>query len=136
MVSILRGASPLYHSITFHAKHKNHKGGKPMRKCIPTVLYNSSNYEVYELSVLTCNGEKITLWGYDKINIKHPYKYKDFFEFYADVLLALKSNKFYCNSHIEFGAKCYDIQWIDVSHLDRVQYRIYIPFDRIPKGVK
>lgn len=107
-----------------------------MRKCIPTVLFNSSNYELYELSVLTCKGEKIVLWGYDDINIKHPYLYKDFYEFYADVLLALKSNNFYCQGYNGFGARCYNIQWIDVSNIDGIKYRMFIPFERIPKGVK
>ncbi len=107
-----------------------------MRKCIPTVLFNSSNDEVYELSVLTCKGEKITLWGYDETDIKHLYRYKDFYELYADVLLALKSNGFYCVGRNEFGVRFYNIQWIDIFTPDSIKYRIAIPFDIIPKGVK
>ena len=88
-----------------------------MRKCTQIVQYTTTPYyDVYELNCILNGGKIITLATYDEIDAKHPYPYKDFYEFYTMILSWLKNNNLTPYKWNEFGCDFYNIIWIDVNN--------------------
>lgn len=94
-----------------------------MRKCLPIVVYRSSNYALYELSAILLNGERITLCTYDEISVKYPYKYKSFTDFQKDIITWLRHNGLKVSKTTDFGADFYNIVWVDVENPTCTTYR-------------
>ena len=83
-----------------------------MRKVVPICIIKDN--KILNLTVITTKGNTITLIDYSYEKAK-PFCYNNFQSLYKDVLNILKSNDFYCSYHIEFEAKWYEINWIDLS---------------------
>lgn len=93
------------------------KGVVTMTKCTPIVLYKASTLQIYNITVIKSNGDKVCLLTYeneDKACI--PYRYNRMCELISDVLQILKNNNFYTTSHNEFNSTLWNINFIDIDN--------------------
>ena len=83
-----------------------------MQRVSATVIYKDGM--IYNLTV-NHKGTQIPLIRYDLRGVK-PYKHPDFDSMYVTVLQFIKMSNFYCSHVKQFGAKWYDIMWIDLDN--------------------
>lgn len=84
-----------------------------MKKVSVTCIYRDNT--IYNLTV-NHKGALIPLIAYDEANVKHPYINRTFRAMYKSILGILKENNFYCGFYDDFGARWYDIQFIDLEN--------------------
>lgn len=86
-----------------------------MKTVTATVVY--SNNAICNLTV-NHKGNLVTLI---KLNPDESKPFISFNGMYAFVLKMLKNNDFKCNYFEAFGARWYNIQWIDVNNPTRIE---------------
>lgn len=84
-----------------------------MKTVSATVIYKDNR--IYSLSV-DHKGKLTSLIWHPVFNDSVlPYQRENFNEMYYFVLCLLKINGYKCNYYEEFGARWYNIQWIDLD---------------------
>lgn len=93
-----------------------------MRKVNATVLYTehtapnaATYYVINNFTVRRRDGIIFQIYSdaMDKIDRQHPHKYTSVWEMHENILQWLKSDYFKADYRESFGAKFYDILWID-----------------------
>lgn len=87
-----------------------------MKKCTPIVFYNSVNFALHELHVITATGENIQIVAYDEDNIKHPYIQESRQHLTKSIINLCKQNGFYVPHIKGLGGKMYNIVWININN--------------------
>lgn len=101
-----------------------------MRKVNAIVTYKNEMddsgawFRFVSMSATPRNGENIILVAPSEIEMRHPYKYRNFDALYNSALNLLKNNGFYAAKHTDFGATWYEINFInlDTGAIERHPY--------------
>ena len=100
-----------------------------MRKCTPIVFYNSKNYALHELHIITSNGDNIQLVAIDEVNIKHPYINANTSTLTNSIIGICKQNGFRVPFIKDFNGVMYNIVWVDINN-PIFKYRYLTPLNR------
>ena len=86
------------------------------KRIVPSVIaiYDSTTNQLYNVTVITKDAERVTLLQYFKGSGAQPYRHRTFQDVYSTVLSLLYQNGFKVKSWQDFGKDWYNIQWIDL----------------------
>ena len=89
-----------------------------MRKVKAICIYHSSTFQIDVFHVTDKDGHFDLVWQSEP----KKYKYANFMDLYHACLMLLKSNNAYAGYYEDFGARWYDIGFIDLDNYNGVQY--------------
>lgn len=85
-----------------------------MKKAKVAIATYRDNH-IYNLQVVNCKGEFITLISYDPVDVAHPYKDRNFKVMLNSIINISKNNGYDIEHHECFGTTFYNISLINLD---------------------